>query len=125
MNEIISKLILIAEEAAIEKGSLDLLGLFLREEGPNQYDILFSAKWITRDRSGSLTYLAHKIQSRFTPDEFVKVTGIEFIDSDNPGLPEVLSVKKEDEIVELKRTEFFGMDMRRVYILPTGTKKAA
>ncbi len=125
MKEILDKLISIEKEVTKERGALDLLALFLRENSPNKWDILVSAGWVSKDYIGSRKYLSHKIQSQFTGSELVKTSRLVIIDSDNPGLAEVLAINTDNDIVEVRNREFFDLDIRHAYLITTARKAAA
>jgi hypothetical protein len=118
MNEIVSKLRVLEQEIAAERGPFILFALFLREEAPNRWDLVVAAPWFGSDKMETLRYLADRLQARLTPEEVVLLSRIVIINEDNPYLEDVSrEIQVEHALVEIRDRVFFGQQIERGYVI--------
>lgn len=127
MKELINKLLSIERETSVEKGAYNLFALFFRGYFPRKWDLLVAASWID-DRGEGLRYLASKIQSSLSKEEFMLINSIYVIESFYPALPELqeeIDMDVEHGTVELKNFEFDGIEVKRAFIITSKKRQAA
>ena len=118
MNQIIKKLVPLERKASAEKGDFALFALFVREDTPNQKDLVVSAAWLEEDKRAALRYLTGQLRALLDLPEMLSLSGVILVDRDNPGLAEIHeAVTVEHGTVELVNERFFGSDMERAYII--------
>jgi len=118
MKELAQKLLKIEQELASKKGKFSLFALFLREDTEDNWDLLISAPWISKNKTNMLKYFAKKLQKSLTPQEIVKLSKIVIIEPDNPDLKEIHKVIDiEHGLVEIKDSIFFGLPIKHAFII--------
>ena len=118
MKEIAEKLKHQEELMAQEKGPFDLFALFLREEAPDKWDLVVAADWIERDKQTALKYIAIIVQKALSKEELLKLSRIAIIDESNPALEAFQrAVNVEHGITEIKESNFFGLQIKHVYLI--------
>ena len=118
MKELIKNLVSIEREISAEKGGFFLFGLFLREDGVGWWDLVAAAPWFKARDDEVLDYIAKIVQERLAPKEILKLSRVVPIDPDNPGIEKIHQlVNVEHGTVELTNNFFFGMEMKRAYII--------
>ena len=116
--KLLEEIVSIERQASQEKGEFYLFALFLREESPGKWYLLVSAPWIETDEEGALRYLSSLVQSRLTPPDLLSLSKIVLIDMDNPGLEAVQNaVAVEHGKVEIRDSNFFGLEIKQAYII--------
>lgn len=117
VKEIVTKLLNIEKEISYNKGPFNLFALFLRD-GENKWDLLISSAWIDKEKYESLRYIASRIQRELTKEELLEISGIEIIDHNDFALNEIYkNTSVEHSIVEKTNGDFFGVMIRRAYII--------
>lgn len=118
MEELLNKLLKIEQELASEKGKFSLFALFLREDTEDNWDLLVSAPWISKNKTDMLKHLAKKLQKSLTPQEIVKLSKIVIIEPDNPALEAIhKAIHTEHSLVEVKSSVFFGLPIKHAFII--------
>ncbi|MDL1971329.1 MAG: hypothetical protein LWW94_10295 [Candidatus Desulfofervidaceae bacterium] len=118
MKELANKLLKIEQELAFQKGGFSLFALFLREDAEDNWDLLISAPWVTKNKTNTLKYLAKKLQESLTPQEIVKLSKIVIIEPDNPALEAIhKAIHVEHGLVEVKDSIFFGLPIKHAFII--------
>lgn len=118
MKEIVEKLKKQEETMAEEKGPFDLFALFLREDAPGKWDLVVAAEWIEKDKPSALKYIASIVQRALTTDELMKLSRIAIIDESNPALDAFhRAVNIEHSIAEIQDSNFFGVQLKHVYLI--------
>ena len=121
MNQMIKKLVSLERKASAEKGDFALFALFVREDTPNQKDLVVSAAWLEEDKRAALRYLTGQLYALLDLPEILSLSGVILVDRDNPGMAEIHeAVSVEHGMVELVNERFFGSDMERAYIITSG-----
>ena len=118
MKEIAEKLKIQEQIMATEKGPFDLFALFLREDAPGKWDLVVAAEWIEKDKSTALKYIASNVQQVLTSEELIQLSRIAIIDESNPALDAFhKAVNIEHSIAEIQDSNFFGMQLKHVYLI--------
>lgn len=117
IKEMVTKLLNVEKEVSHNKEPFNLFALFLRN-GESKWDLLISSEWMDKDKYYSLKYIVPIIQRELTTEELLEISGIEIIDHDYAALNEIYeTVSVEHSIVEKTNVNFFGVDIRRAYIV--------
>jgi len=118
MKDIATKLRDVEEKMSKDKGAFNLFALFMREDAENKWDLLVSSKWISKNKSKSLKYIASNVQNALTQKELVKISRIIIIDNDNSALDVIhQSLATEHSITEIRNCIFFGLSIQHAYII--------
>lgn len=112
------KFIALEKEISNEKEGFTLFGLFLREEAPNEWDIVVSAPWLNESSRESLEFMTKRIQAALDLRELLMVSTVLILD---PSQNFVREVNNETDVehgnVELSSFVFNGMAIERAYII--------
>lgn len=118
MKQLIEKLVSLERQISTEKGEFSLFALFLREDAPNKWDLVASAPWIETGKKETLDYFAKLLRSSLDLQELLSLSRIVLIDLNNPGLKAIhKDIRVEHGIVEIKDSNFFGLDIKHAYII--------
>lgn len=118
MKQLIEKLVFLERQISAEKGEFSLFAFFLREDAQNKWDLVVSAPWIKADKKETLDYFAKLLRSSLDIQELLSLSRIVLIDINNPGLEAIhKAVRVEHGTVEIKDSNFFGLDIKHVYII--------
>src|SRR2546423_7817056 len=118
MKEIVDKLTEIEKKTSTEKGEYNLFALFLREDSPNKWDILVSAKWIDKDKGEALKYLGSNIQNTLNKNELLLISKIAIIEETNPALPALQqAIDVQHGLAEIKESNFFGLQIKQAFLI--------
>lgn len=125
VEEFVEKLASLEKEISREKGSFDLFAVFLREDVPDRWDVVVSAKWLERDEKDGLEYLVEKFKSVLTADEIKRISRIVLLDRQNPGVKKITSefrVRHKPSLIEKQRF-FESVDIERGYVITSGLSR--
>lgn len=126
MKELIEKFIKIESTLSEEKGDFNLFGLFLREDSANnKWDLLVSAGWVEENKYESLKIISQKIRDHLENHELVNLSRIVLLEDNNPELEafsQTLNI--EHGCVEIKKEDFFGLEIRQAFIITSRNKTA-
>lgn len=118
MRDVAVKLIPIEKNISEEKGPFELFALFLREDGPDFWDLLVSAPWISKDKESAIRLIAGRITKALTKEELVKLSRIVIIERDNPALEAInRAIDVKGGMAEISNSNFFGMQIKHAYII--------
>jgi hypothetical protein len=118
MKQLVEKLVAMEREISEERGTFALFALFLREDALDKWDLVASAPWLEEDKKESLAYLSDRLRSHLTHEELLSFSRIVLIDRDNPFLEAIRrAVSQEHGIVEVKDSNFFGLEISHAYII--------
>jgi hypothetical protein len=73
MNDVAEKLVPVAKAIVAEKGSVDLLALFMPEDFPNDWDLVLSAKWASSRKASAIKYVAEKLTSSLKASDLRRI----------------------------------------------------
>jgi hypothetical protein len=114
----INKLRRLMEEVSAEKGEFTFFGLFLREEAQDKWDLLVSAPWLEEGKLKALGEFVEKAASIIGEGDFLLLSRIVTLNHDDPNLKKILeTVQVDGSPLELWDTNFFGVEIKRAYIL--------
>lgn len=126
MKEIVKKLVEIERKTSQEKGEYDFFALFLRENSSDKWDILVAANWVDINKEAALKYLAKSFQSSFNQSELLSISRIVLIEDTNPALPALQqAINIEHGAVEIKDTNFFGLQIKHAYLITSKKRQVA
>jgi hypothetical protein len=126
MKKILNKLRELEADLSASRGEFRLFGLFLREDAPAVWDVVASADWIDADRSDAMDTIASEVSARLAMPELLRISRVVLIETNNPGLEDVADeVQVRHGLVELLDRDFFGLVMRRAYVITSTTGTAA
>jgi hypothetical protein len=115
---LINKLRRVMEEVSAEKGEFTLFGLFLREEAQDKWDLVVSAQWLEEGKLKALSEFVEKTASIIGEEDFLLLSRIVTLNHDDPNLKRILeTVQVDGNPLELRDTNFFGVEIKRAYIL--------
>ena len=118
MKTTVEKLVRAEREMSEDKGQFALFAFFLREDAPDLWDLIVSAPWITKDKPGSLKYIASKVQGTLTAEELLKVSRIVIIEKDNPALEALhRAIRIEHGSAEILNSNFLGLQIKHAFII--------
>jgi hypothetical protein len=114
----IDKLHRVMEEVSAERGEFELFGLFLREEAQDKWDLVMSAPWLEEGKLKALGEFVEKAASIIGEQELLSLSRIVTLNHDDPNLNAILeAVQVDDGLRELSNPNFFGLEIKRAYIL--------
>lgn len=117
-DEVIEKFISIEKEAAEEKGSFVLFGLFEREDTPNMWDVVISASWLDVKKKENYDYFARKITAKLGPQEVVMLSRIVLLAPSEPFVVRVTSaITAEHNNPRFTNSIFNGVFIKDAYII--------
>ena len=118
MRQLAKKMATLKRDISREKGEFSFFALFLREDSPNHWDLVAAAPWLKDNEKEIRTYLAKEFQSRLDHQELLALSAVVFLNEDDPKLKRVQrDIAVEHGIAEVRDEEFFGMGMKRAYII--------
>lgn len=108
----------VMEAVGAERGEFVFFGLFLREEALDKWDVVISAPWLDADNLKALREFVEKVTTIVGKQELLTLSRIVPLDQHDPNLDAVLqAVQVDNGPLELWHPDFFGLDIRRAYIL--------
>jgi hypothetical protein len=117
MKDLIDKLRLLETEISQKQGDFSLFALLLREDAQNKWDLVASASWFWSDKKKTLDYLAKKLRSRLTSDEFLTLSRIVLIKESDPTLHALQQAFQVHHTpIEVQDCNLFGLQIQRAYI---------
>ena len=118
MKEFIDKLRLLETEISQKKGDFSLFALLLREDAQNKWDLVASASWFWIDKMKTLDYLAKKLRSGLTSDEFLTLSRIVLIEESDPTLHALQQAfQVHHSLIEVQDCNLFGLQIQHAYII--------
>ena len=76
LEVVATKLTALAGTVEADKGPLELLGLFLREDSPDLWDLVISAPWLVADERAAFEYVANKLRGELSGEELAGLSRI-------------------------------------------------
>jgi len=118
MKNIVEKLKQQEQSMAQQKGPFNLFALFLREDAPDKWDLVVAAKWIEENKKEALKYISRALQESLTPSELLRLSRIAIIDESNSALEAFQkAMHVEHGMAEIKDSNFFGLQIKHVYLI--------
>jgi hypothetical protein len=126
MKAIVEKLRGTEKALAKAKGPFDLFAIFLREDAPEVWDLVVAASWIESDRPEALRIISKRVQQDLSPTELTKISRIVIVDQAHAALQAVTSaVGVQHTVIEVKDSNFFGLQIKEGFIITAQKRKAA
>lgn len=98
----------------------------MREDSSNKWDILVFASWITKNKDAALKYLANEVQKKLSESELLLISRIVIIEKSNPALPALQQAISFDHgSAEIAESNFFGLQIKRAYLITSKKSQAA
>ena len=118
MKRLLEKMVALERDISRKKGDFSFFALFVRENSPDHLDLVAAAPWLKDNERKIRSYFAKELQSRLDPQEVLALSGLIFLGEDDPKLVRVQrNLAVEHGLIEVKDEEFFGMGMKRAYII--------
>jgi hypothetical protein len=80
LERVAEKLAAMAKKIDAEKGPLELLGLFLRENARGLWDLVVAAPWLREDKRASYKYIDDQMQEALTEEDLLGISHIVILD---------------------------------------------
>jgi hypothetical protein len=112
----IEKLRQLMHDLSREKGEFSFFALFLREDAPNVWDLVVSSPWLKARDLKTLGEFVERLIAAIGKEQVLSISRVVALDADDPAFDDV-TVSLEDGLIEIRDADFFGMRMRRGYIL--------
>jgi hypothetical protein len=126
MKKIVAELQKLEALIAEEKGEFDLFGLFLREDAPDKWDLLFAADWVDENKASAIKYMAGQVQRVLSKEELMSISRIVIIDESNPSLAAFHSaVHVEHSLCEIQNSNFFGLQINHAFLITSMRRNSA
>ena len=105
-------------EIAEERGSFVLFALSMREGSIDRWDLIVAAPWLGTDQGEAVKYLVAQIKDRLGKEELRSLSSIVVADPANASVQEFTrSVHVEHGSLEIRDDVFFGLPVRRAYVI--------
>jgi hypothetical protein len=110
-----------------DKGDLDFIGLILREDAPNVWDLVVSAPWAEADTWSALQYLSTVVKAELEPAEILQLSRVVILEKGNPVLQALRSdlTVTGDRVAEYRDSTAGGIHFRHAYVLEAKSSVAA
>ena len=108
----------VMNEITKEKGKFALFGLFLRDDALDKWDLVISAPWLEENKLKGLGEFVEKMASIVGEEQFLTLSRVVTLNHDEPSLKAILhEVQVDNDFVELKGRNLFGLPINHAYIL--------
>lgn len=124
MREIAEKLRRVERSLAETRGPFELFALLLRDDAPDEWDLVVAAEWIDADVT-ALKTIAKRVQTALGP-AVTKISRVVIVPSNSPSVDAIASGRRlEHGLEEVGSSTILGMDMRRAFYVTSRPRKAA
>lgn len=119
MKNLLESLTRLEQQLASERGLFWLFALLLPEDAAGQWwDLVVAAPWLGSEPDDGLDFIARQVQAELDVESVMQISKVVVIKQDNPGLRSIASDGPvEHGLVEVRDRTFFGIPMRRGYII--------
>jgi hypothetical protein len=108
-----------------EKGDFALFALFMREEVPDRWDLMISARWLGHDNVTAVNYLVEQIKSKLGDGALINLARIVVIDPDDAHVQELnREIHVEHGNVEVRDSTFSGLAIKQAHIITSNRPPA-
>lgn len=76
MNKLSEKIDVMRQKIESEKGGLDLLAMFVRDDVPTMWDLVVAATWLKSDNMFDLSYIAKELSDAISKSELESMSRI-------------------------------------------------
>lgn len=103
---------------AAEKGAFALFALFMREDAPDQWDLIVSANWVGDDKHRAVDYFVGEIKSQLGVESLTSVARIIVVDPYDTAVQALnRAVEVEHGGMEIRDSDFFGLPVKHAFII--------
>jgi hypothetical protein len=118
MRTLITKLVNVEKELAIEHGEFSFFILALREDSVDRWDLLVSAPWLGKMDTYSLEIVVGKLQLHLSTKEIVFISRVVIIEESKQIPVEIQDfVTTEQGITEVRDVLIYGVQISRAYVI--------
>jgi hypothetical protein len=112
------KLASMGKKIEADKGLLELLGLFLRDESPDRWDIVIAGPGLKADRRASFEYVAGQLRKVMTDEELTGLSRIVILDHGGAVLQSFLEqFSNRSGLADVHFVAEGGAVIRKAYII--------
>jgi hypothetical protein len=121
LSGVAKKLAVLSNSIKAADGPLEFLGLLLRDDSPDLWDVVIAAPWLKADERESFEYVANKLRQALTGEELSSISRIVILDHDGVVLRSFVdSFKGTTGLVDLHYVADGGAVIRRAYVILAG-----
>ena len=118
LEVVAAKLDILVKKVRAEKGPLGLLGLFLREDSPDLWDLVISAPWLGADERSAFGYVANELRQVLSDEELIGLSRIVILEYGGAVLGSFLTqYANRTGPVDMHFETGGGVIIRRAYII--------
>lgn len=118
LDTVAKNLSTMAKKIKADKGPLELLGLFLRDDSPGLWDVVIGAPWLKADERASFVYVADQLRAHLVPEELTGLSRIVILDHGGAVLDSFLKrFSKSTGLADVHFVVEGGAIIRRAYII--------
>ena len=110
---------------AARNGEFSFFALFQRDEVPDRWDLIVSARWLGSDRTAAVRILVDEIKSFLGTPYLIALSRIIIVDPSDPQLKTISrSISTEHGPAEVRESYFFGLPIKHAYIITSKPQEA-
>jgi len=118
LDSVVIKLTGMAKKIEASKGRLELLGLFLRDDSPDLWDIVIAAPWLKADERVSFEYVANELREALADEELAGLSRIVILEHGGAVLQSFLeSFSSHAGVADVHFVTEGGAIIRKAYII--------
>ncbi|HTU21417.1 MAG TPA: hypothetical protein VMG10_25495 [Gemmataceae bacterium] len=118
LDSVGKKLTGMAKKITAAKGRLELLGLFLREDSPDLWDLVIAAPWLKADERASFEYVASELREALANEELAGLSRIVILEHGGAALQSFLeSFRSHAGLADVHFVTEGGAIIRKAYII--------
>ena len=118
LDQAAKKLSALAKKIKAAKGPLEFLGLFLRDDSPDLWDLVIAAPWLKADRRASFEYIAEELREMMTGEELAGLSRVVILEHDGAVLKAFLEqFGSQTGLADVHFVTEGGAVIRKVYII--------
>ncbi len=128
-EETLQRYRLLEKSLSAEHGPFQLFGIFLRENAPNRWDIVASARWIEASHVDARNLFARRLQKEFPVDDLILLSQIALLSPTGADYEAAMrrieravyaasgSAELDHGLVEMRDVDLFGQTIDHAYII--------
>ena len=118
IERVAEKLSGVAKKIEASKGPLELLGLFLREDSLDLWDVVIAAPWLSADKLALFEYVGGQLRRTLTDEEMIGLSRIVILEHGEAVLKSILAeFGNRSGLSDVNFELEGGAVIRRVYII--------
>jgi hypothetical protein len=112
------KLTDVANKIKADRGPLEFVGLFLRDDSPDLWDLVVAAPWLEADERESFEYLATQVRGSLADDELAELSRIVILEHEGAMLRFFLETfENQTGLADVHYVAEGGAIVRQVYVI--------